>query len=100
VIGKIDSSRFFRALQRSSTTETAKIGGLGELAAVLEGRLSPLQRIAAPPDSQRFEIPATLGNWLRVAPQSWQMRQNSQTYDEESAAQRVMILCGCIYYAI
>ena len=62
--------------------------------------MSRLQRFAAPADSQLFEIPATLGNWLRRAPQSWQIRQNLQTHDEESATQRVMVPGGWTSEAI
>jgi len=54
--------------------------------------LSPLQRIAAGADSQLFEILATLGNQLRFASQSWRIRQNTQTHDEESTTQRVLVV--------
>ena len=64
-IGKIDSSRVFVGLLRSSRGQTAKIGESGELAAVLEGRLSLLQRFAAAADSQLFENLATLENRVR-----------------------------------
>jgi hypothetical protein len=92
VIGKIDSSRVFWSLPISSSSGIAKIGESGEPAAVLEGRLRTVQGFAAVADSQLFEILATLGNRSRSASQSWRIRQNTQTHDEESATQRVLVV--------
>ncbi|RLT19771.1 MAG: hypothetical protein DWI29_04910 [Planctomycetota bacterium] len=76
----------------SSSSEIAKIGESGELAATLDGRLRDVQRFAAVADSQLFEILATLGKRPRTASQDWRIRQNTQTYDEESIPQRVLDL--------
>ena len=58
--------------------------------------MSLLQRFAAAADSQLFENLATLENRVRRTSPSQKIRQNSQTHDEESTTQRVLVL-GWIY---